>query len=161
MQLYSISTISMHHPEWKYVFFWWYFFVRSILCVLTDDVVFCCLTGTMSVDQRGKLIQAVSVTWKHWAIMHPCIFPQIPHTAITSDPLIGLKIDLKLESHLFITLFKAHLREDDAASSSLSPTVDFIGGFDSYGYQPPQKSSHLQLQPLYTWVTKNYMSLAT
>lgn len=75
---------------------------------------------------------------------------QIPHTAITSDPLIGLKIDLKLESHLFITLFKAHLREDDAASSSLSPTVDFIGGFDSYGYQPPQKSSHLQLQPLYT-----------
>lgn len=75
---------------------------------------------------------------------------QIPHTPITSDPLIGLKIDLKLESHLFITLFKARLREDDAASSSLSPTVDFIGGFDSYGYQPPQKSSHLQLQPLYT-----------
>ena len=33
----------------------------------------------------------------------------------------------------------------------LSPfKVDFIGGFDSYGYQPPQKSSHLQLQPLYT-----------
>lgn len=33
---------------------------------------------------------------------------------------------------------------------SPSPEVDFIGGFDSYGYQPPQKSSHLQLQPLYT-----------
>lgn len=30
--------------------------------------------------------------------------------------------------------------------------VDFIGGFDSYGYQAPQKTSHLQLQPLYTWV---------
>ncbi|XP_015227766.1 PREDICTED: sodium/potassium-transporting ATPase subunit beta-1-interacting protein 1 [Cyprinodon variegatus] len=29
-------------------------------------------------------------------------------------------------------------------------SFDFIGGFDSYGYQPPQKSSHLQLQPLYT-----------
>ncbi|ETE65039.1 Sodium/potassium-transporting ATPase subunit beta-1-interacting protein 1 [Ophiophagus hannah] len=28
--------------------------------------------------------------------------------------------------------------------------VDFIGGFDSYGYQAPQKMSHLQLQPLYT-----------
>lgn len=28
--------------------------------------------------------------------------------------------------------------------------VDFIGGFDSYGYQAPQKTSHLQLQPLYT-----------
>lgn len=33
--------------------------------------------------------------------------------------------------------------------SPLSP-VDFIGGFDSYGYQAPQKTSHLQLQPLYT-----------
>ncbi|KAG7268855.1 hypothetical protein CRUP_011304 [Coryphaenoides rupestris] len=29
-------------------------------------------------------------------------------------------------------------------------SFDFIGGFDSYSYQPPQKSSHLQLQPLYT-----------
>ncbi|CAB1320688.1 unnamed protein product [Coregonus sp. 'balchen'] len=29
-------------------------------------------------------------------------------------------------------------------------SFDFIGGFDSYGYQPPQKTSHLQLQPLYT-----------
>ena len=27
--------------------------------------------------------------------------------------------------------------------------VDFIGGFDSYGYQGPQKTSHLQLQPMY------------
>lgn len=33
--------------------------------------------------------------------------------------------------------------------SPFSP-VDFIGGFDSYGYQAPQKTSHLQLQPLYT-----------
>lgn len=33
-----------------------------------------------------------------------------------------------------------------------SSSVDFIGGFDSYGYQAPQKTSHLQLQPLYTWV---------
>lgn len=30
--------------------------------------------------------------------------------------------------------------------------VDFIGGFDSYGYQGPQKTSHLQLQPMYMWV---------
>ncbi|KAM6428109.1 sodium/potassium-transporting ATPase subunit beta-1-interacting protein 1 isoform 2-T2 [Liasis olivaceus] len=29
-------------------------------------------------------------------------------------------------------------------------SFDFIGGFDSYGYQAPQKMSHLQLQPLYT-----------
>ncbi|NXD30505.1 NKAI1 protein, partial [Spelaeornis formosus] len=29
-------------------------------------------------------------------------------------------------------------------------SFDFIGGFDSYGYQAPQKTSHLQLQPLYT-----------
>ncbi|TDH00292.1 hypothetical protein EPR50_G00186930 [Perca flavescens] len=28
-------------------------------------------------------------------------------------------------------------------------SFDFIGGFDSYGYQGPQKTSHLQLQPMY------------
>ncbi|XP_036398406.1 sodium/potassium-transporting ATPase subunit beta-1-interacting protein 2-like isoform X2 [Megalops cyprinoides] len=28
-------------------------------------------------------------------------------------------------------------------------SFDFIGGFDSYGYQRPQKTSNLQLQPLY------------
>lgn len=33
---------------------------------------------------------------------------------------------------------------------AISPlSVDFIGGFDSYGYQGPQKTSHLQLQPMY------------
>jgi len=32
---------------------------------------------------------------------------------------------------------------------SLLSLVDFIGGFDSYGYQGPQKTSHLQLQPMY------------
>ncbi|XP_048057677.1 sodium/potassium-transporting ATPase subunit beta-1-interacting protein 1 [Chanodichthys erythropterus] len=29
-------------------------------------------------------------------------------------------------------------------------SFDYIGRLDSYSYQPPQKSSHLQLQPLYT-----------
>ncbi|XP_043929808.1 sodium/potassium-transporting ATPase subunit beta-1-interacting protein 2 [Protopterus annectens] len=28
-------------------------------------------------------------------------------------------------------------------------SFDFIGGFDAYGYQGPQKASHLQLQPMY------------
>ncbi|NP_001414063.1 sodium/potassium-transporting ATPase subunit beta-1-interacting protein 1 isoform 5 precursor [Mus musculus] len=37
---------------------------------------------------------------------------------------------------------KVFLEEEDS--------FDFIGGFDSYGYQAPQKTSHLQLQPLYT-----------
>ncbi|XP_066494889.1 sodium/potassium-transporting ATPase subunit beta-1-interacting protein 1 [Tiliqua scincoides] len=37
---------------------------------------------------------------------------------------------------------KVFMEEEDS--------FDFIGGFDSYGYQAPQKMSHLQLQPLYT-----------
>ncbi|XP_038614185.1 sodium/potassium-transporting ATPase subunit beta-1-interacting protein 1 isoform X2 [Tachyglossus aculeatus] len=37
---------------------------------------------------------------------------------------------------------KVFLEEEDS--------FDFIGGFDAYGYQAPQKTSHLQLQPLYT-----------
>ncbi|MBN3297689.1 NKAI1 protein, partial [Amia calva] len=51
---------------------------------------------------------------------------------------------------------KVFLDDEDSSGqrlthlSLLSLPVDFIGGFDSYGYQPPQKTSHLQLQPLYT-----------
>lgn len=45
---------------------------------------------------------------------------------------------------------------NDVISSLSCFKVDFIGGFDSYGYQPPQKSSHLQLQPLYTWVLNGF-----
>ncbi|XP_059805361.1 sodium/potassium-transporting ATPase subunit beta-1-interacting protein 1 isoform X1 [Hypanus sabinus] len=37
---------------------------------------------------------------------------------------------------------KVFMEEEDS--------FDFIAGFDSYGYQAPQKTSHLQLQPLYT-----------
>ncbi|XP_014342235.1 sodium/potassium-transporting ATPase subunit beta-1-interacting protein 1 [Latimeria chalumnae] len=37
---------------------------------------------------------------------------------------------------------KVFLEEEDS--------FDFIGGFDSYSYHAPQKTSHLQLQPLYT-----------
>lgn len=122
---------------------------------------FCCVLlldwhrefGSTGKDNPGRISDIETLR----KMMH---LPQIPHTAITSDPLIGLKLGRKLESDLFITLFfffKARGRENNAASSSPSPTVDFIGGFDSYGYQPPQKSSHLQLQPLYTWVTNvNY-----
>ncbi|XP_005280249.1 sodium/potassium-transporting ATPase subunit beta-1-interacting protein 2 isoform X3 [Chrysemys picta bellii] len=33
-------------------------------------------------------------------------------------------------------------------------SFDFIGGFDSYGYQGPQKTSHLQLQPMYMLSTE-------
>uniref|UniRef100_A0A8B9Q8I3 Sodium/potassium-transporting ATPase subunit beta-1-interacting protein n=1 Tax=Apteryx owenii TaxID=8824 RepID=A0A8B9Q8I3_APTOW len=54
-------------------------------------------------------------------------------------------------AQIFLALFgfvyacyvsKVFLEEEDS--------FDFIGGFDSYGYQAPQKTSHLQLQPLYT-----------
>ncbi|CAB1350567.1 unnamed protein product [Coregonus sp. 'balchen'] len=55
------------------------------------------------------------------------------------------------DDHHVITLFGfvyacyvSKVFQDDEDS------FDFIGGFDSYGYQPPQKTSHLQLQPLYT-----------
>ncbi|XP_067867650.1 sodium/potassium-transporting ATPase subunit beta-1-interacting protein 1 isoform X3 [Heterodontus francisci] len=42
---------------------------------------------------------------------------------------------------------KVFMEEEDS--------FDFIGGFDSYGYQAPQKTSHLQLQPLYTIPSRN------
>lgn len=45
-----------------------------------------------------------------------------------------------------------HLQNPAFRTHPFSSSVDFIGGFDSYGYQAPQKTSHLQLQPLYTWV---------
>uniref|UniRef100_A0A8V0YGI1 Sodium/potassium-transporting ATPase subunit beta-1-interacting protein n=2 Tax=Gallus gallus TaxID=9031 RepID=A0A8V0YGI1_CHICK len=58
---------------------------------------------------------------------------------------------LSSAAQIFLALFgfvyacyvsKVFLEEEDS--------FDFIGGFDSYGYQAPQKTSHLQLQPLYT-----------
>ncbi|XP_067097635.1 sodium/potassium-transporting ATPase subunit beta-1-interacting protein 2 isoform X2 [Osmerus mordax] len=40
-------------------------------------------------------------------------------------------------------------RESRKRGGRVQKGVDFIGGFDSYGYQGPQKTSHLQLQPMY------------
>ncbi|XP_006862432.1 PREDICTED: sodium/potassium-transporting ATPase subunit beta-1-interacting protein 1 [Chrysochloris asiatica] len=58
----------------------------------------------------------------------------------------ALQIFLALFGFVFACyVSKVFLEEEDS--------FDFIGGFDSYGYQAPQKTSHLQLQPLYTWVT--------
>ncbi|KAL8220275.1 UNVERIFIED_CONTAM: Sodium/potassium-transporting ATPase subunit beta-1-interacting protein 1 [Gekko kuhli] len=64
----------------------------------------------------------------------------------------GRSTDLKVKvSNYSMVLFgfvyacyvsKVFMEEEDS--------FDFIGGFDSYGYQAPQKMSHLQLQPLYT-----------
>ncbi|MBZ3869173.1 Sodium/potassium-transporting ATPase subunit beta-1-interacting protein 1 [Sciurus carolinensis] len=57
----------------------------------------------------------------------------------------ALQIFLALFGFVFACyVSKVFLEEEDS--------FDFIGGFDSYGYQAPQKTSHLQLQPLYTWV---------
>ncbi|XP_047648935.1 sodium/potassium-transporting ATPase subunit beta-1-interacting protein 1 isoform X2 [Phacochoerus africanus] len=55
----------------------------------------------------------------------------------------ALQIFLALFGFVFACyVSKVFLEEEDS--------FDFIGGFDSYGYQAPQKTSHLQLQPLYT-----------
>ncbi|XP_037058871.1 sodium/potassium-transporting ATPase subunit beta-1-interacting protein 1 isoform X2 [Peromyscus leucopus] len=53
----------------------------------------------------------------------------------------ALQIFLALFGFVFACyVSKVFLEEEDS--------FDFIGGFDSYGYQAPQKTSHLQLQPL-------------
>ncbi|XP_014446907.1 sodium/potassium-transporting ATPase subunit beta-1-interacting protein 1 [Tupaia chinensis] len=58
----------------------------------------------------------------------------------------ALQIFLALFGFVFACyVSKVFLEEEDS--------FDFIGGFDSYGYQAPQKTSHLQLQPLYTPLT--------
>lgn len=66
----------------------------------------------------------------------------------------AMLFDASVELHLVEKTRRFKGKCNDVISVSLSPSlvlkVDFIGGFDSYGYQPPQKSSHLQLQPLYT-----------
>lgn len=70
---------------------------------------------------------------------------------IPSDALIDFTCQNRMWS--WNTTLKDRFKGMMSSPLFLSPEVDFIGGFDSYGYQPPQKSSHLQLQPLYTWVT--------
>lgn len=72
---------------------------------------------------------------------------------IPSDAIIDCHAKILSDPEIQHLIKKTELRESGMMSSPLflSPfEVDFIGGFDSYGYQPPQKSSHLQLQPLYT-----------
>ncbi|XP_053469389.1 sodium/potassium-transporting ATPase subunit beta-1-interacting protein 1 [Ictalurus furcatus] len=79
--------------------------------------------------------------------------PQDHHVITVSGCLLDYQYIEVVSSALqvFLALFgfvyacyvsKVFLDDEDS--------FDFIGGFDSYGYQPPQKSSHLQLQPLYT-----------
>lgn len=77
-----------------------------------------CFTGTVSLDLRGKgntvRISDIETLRK---MMHLCIYKSCT-PAITPDPLIGLKLDLRLDSDLFITLFKAPLGEGNSAPSS-------------------------------------------
>ncbi|XP_051527431.1 sodium/potassium-transporting ATPase subunit beta-1-interacting protein 1 isoform X2 [Myxocyprinus asiaticus] len=79
--------------------------------------------------------------------------PQDHHVITVSGCLLDYQYIEVVSSALqvFLALFgfvyacyvsKVFLDDEDS--------FDFIGGFDTYGYQPPQKSSHLQLQPLYT-----------
>ncbi|CAD7691694.1 unnamed protein product [Nyctereutes procyonoides] len=69
-------------------------------------------------------------------------------TSVTPAP------DWAPEDHRYITVSGCFLEYQyiEVAHSSLQivlAVIDFIGGFDSYGYQGPQKTSHLQLQPMY------------
>uniref|UniRef100_A0A672RPE1 Sodium/potassium-transporting ATPase subunit beta-1-interacting protein n=1 Tax=Sinocyclocheilus grahami TaxID=75366 RepID=A0A672RPE1_SINGR len=79
--------------------------------------------------------------------------PQDHHVITVSGCLLDYQYIEVVSSALqvFLALFgfvyacyvsKVFLDDEDS--------FDFIGGLDSYSYQPPQKSSHLQLQPLYT-----------
>ncbi|XP_051992298.1 sodium/potassium-transporting ATPase subunit beta-1-interacting protein 1-like isoform X3 [Xyrauchen texanus] len=81
--------------------------------------------------------------------------PQDHHVITVSGCLLDYQYIEVVSSALqvFLALFgfvyawyvsKVFLDDEDSCK------FDFIGGFDTYGYQPPQKSSHLQLQPLYT-----------
>ncbi|KAI7798798.1 putative sodium/potassium-transporting ATPase subunit beta-1-interacting protein 1, partial [Triplophysa rosa] len=58
----------------------------------------------------------------------------------------ALQVFLALFGFVYACYVCKDLLDDD-------DSLDYIAGFDSYGYQPPQKSSHLQLQPLYTCVS--------
>ncbi|KAA0710362.1 Sodium/potassium-transporting ATPase subunit beta-1-interacting protein 1 [Triplophysa tibetana] len=55
----------------------------------------------------------------------------------------ALQVFLALFGFVYACYVRKDLLDDEDA-------LDIIAGFDSYGYQPAQKSSHLQLQPLYT-----------
>ncbi|OCT92060.1 hypothetical protein XELAEV_18015117mg [Xenopus laevis] len=65
---------------------------------------------------------------------------------ILTDLLLSLSVTLFILSQLFGFVYacyvsKVFMDEEDS--------FDFIGSYDSYGYQAPMKTSHLQLQPLY------------
>ncbi|NXS28423.1 NKAI1 protein, partial [Pomatostomus ruficeps] len=86
-------------------------------------------------------------------VLNSELAPEDHHVITVSGCLLDYQYIEVLSSaaQIFLALFgfvyacyvsKVFLEEEDS--------FDFIGGFDSYGYQAPQKTSHLQLQPLYT-----------
>ncbi|GAB0199601.1 sodium/potassium-transporting ATPase subunit beta-1-interacting protein 1 [Grus japonensis] len=86
-------------------------------------------------------------------VMNSNLAPEDHHVITVSGCLLDYQYIEVVSSatQIFLALFgfvyacyvsKVFLEEEDS--------FDFIGGFDSYGYQAPQKTSHLQLQPLYT-----------
>ncbi|KAJ7426162.1 Sodium/potassium transporting ATPase interacting 1 [Willisornis vidua] len=86
-------------------------------------------------------------------VLNSNLAPEDHHVITVSGCLLDYQYIEVVSSatQIFLALFgfvyacyvsKVFLEEEDS--------FDFIGGFDSYGYQAPQKTSHLQLQPLYT-----------
>ncbi|XP_047929180.1 sodium/potassium-transporting ATPase subunit beta-1-interacting protein 1 isoform X2 [Anser cygnoides] len=86
-------------------------------------------------------------------VLNSKLAPEDHHVITVSGCLLDYQYIEVVSSaaQIFLALFgfvyacyvsKVFLEEEDS--------FDFIGGFDSYGYQAPQKTSHLQLQPLYT-----------
>ncbi|XP_038651682.1 sodium/potassium-transporting ATPase subunit beta-1-interacting protein 1-like isoform X2 [Scyliorhinus canicula] len=96
----------------------------------------CVATQVTSADQAPEDHHVITVTG--------CLL-DYQYIEVTSS---SLQILLALCGFVYACyVSKVFMEEEDS--------FDFIGGFDSYGYQAPQKTSHLQLQPLYTIPSRN------
>ncbi|KPP59910.1 sodium/potassium-transporting ATPase subunit beta-1-interacting protein 1-like, partial [Scleropages formosus] len=119
--------------------------------------------GHLSQDRDFLMTFNTSLHRSWWMEHGPgCLVTPVPNSPLAPDDhhvitVSGCLLDYQYIEvvssalQVFLALFgfvyacyvsKVFLEDEDS--------FDFIGGFDSYGYQPPQKASHLQLQPLYT-----------
>ena len=88
--------------------------------------------------------------------MWPIVWAHCPRLQARNNLMSTLPVNNNSTSHNVKknTTNPAHQESLPWRSMLFVFSVDFIGGFDTFSsYQPPSKSSHIQLQPVYVYVS--------
>ncbi|NXE27725.1 NKAI1 protein, partial [Ardeotis kori] len=137
------SKYLMMYAVWLVLWVGWNAF---IICFYLE-------VGRLSQDRDFIMTFNTSLHRSWWMENGPgCLVTPVMNSNLAPEDHHVITVSGCLLDYQYIEVVSSATQIFLALTSLLSPLspVDFIGGFDSYGYQAPQKTSHLQLQPLYT-----------